>query len=99
MLCYNCRIAGIPSGFSLIKIRFPFLCAFLFCVPGATLPARAATFSVSNLNDSGPGSLRQAVVDANSATGDDVITFAPAVRGTIALSSGELVIASNIISS
>jgi hypothetical protein len=28
--------------------------------------AQAATFTVSNLNDSGPGSLRQAVLDANA---------------------------------
>ena len=30
------------------------------------LPAHAATFLVSNANDSGPGSLRQAIIDANN---------------------------------
>jgi uncharacterized repeat protein (TIGR01451 family) len=34
-----------------------------------------ATFTVANVNDSGPGSLRQALVDANSALGDDDIEF------------------------
>ena len=38
-------------------------------------PAQAATFVVTNTNDSGPGSLRQAVLDANAAAGDDVIAF------------------------
>ncbi len=37
----------------------------------AALPA--ATFTVSNLNDSGAGSLRQAILDANAAAGADVI--------------------------
>jgi len=37
------------------------------------LPASAATWTVTNCNDSGPGSLRQAVADASSG---DTITFA-----------------------
>lgn len=35
----------------------------------------AATFTVSNTSDSGPGSLRQAIVDANANGGADVIQF------------------------
>jgi hypothetical protein len=35
-----------------------------------------ATFTVRNTNDSGAGSLRQAILDANSSPGADVITFA-----------------------
>jgi hypothetical protein len=50
------------------------------------IPVHAATFQVSNLNDSGPGSLRQAVVDANAAPGADNVVF-QAVTGTIVLSS------------
>ncbi len=34
-----------------------------------------ATFSVTNTNDSGSGSLRQAILNANGAAGSDVITF------------------------
>src|ERR1051325_1085094 len=36
---------------------------------------KAATFTVTNTNDSGPGSLRQAVLDANSAGGTNSINF------------------------
>ncbi len=35
----------------------------------------AATFVVTNTNDSGPGSLRQAILDANDRGGADIITF------------------------
>ncbi len=37
--------------------------------------APAATFTVTNANDSGPGSLRQAILDANSGSGADMIVF------------------------
>ncbi|MEZ5592480.1 MAG: hypothetical protein R3F53_17950 [Gammaproteobacteria bacterium] len=37
--------------------------------------AYAATFNVSNTADSGAGSLRDAVAQANGAAGPDVITF------------------------
>ena len=50
-----------------------------------------STFLVENLADSGPGSLRQAVLDANALAGADLIGFAPAASGgTIALTGGEL---------
>jgi hypothetical protein len=48
-----------------------------------------ATFTVSNLNDSGAGSLRQAIIDANGEDGADTIAFS-SVSGTIALTSGEM---------
>jgi hypothetical protein len=35
----------------------------------------ASTFTVTNTNDSGPGSLRQAILDANANPGADSITF------------------------
>jgi hypothetical protein len=35
----------------------------------------ASTFTVTSTSDSGPGSLRQAILDANSNAGADVITF------------------------
>lgn len=50
-------------------------------------PTRAATFTVTNVLDSGTGSLRQAIIDANTAVGADTITFAGGVTGTITLSS------------
>ncbi|HEX8618752.1 MAG TPA: Calx-beta domain-containing protein [Thermoanaerobaculia bacterium] len=51
----------------------------------AATPAAAATFTVTTLNDTGAGSLRQAVDAANAASGADVITFHAAVTGTITL--------------
>ena len=53
--------------------------------------APANVITVTNLNDSGPGSLRQALVDASDG---DTINFA--VTGTISLTSGELVIDKDI---
>lgn len=50
---------------------------------GVAVPAHAATFTVTNLANSGAGSLRQAIADANAAPGADTITFA--VTGTINL--------------
>ncbi|MCG8330514.1 MAG: hypothetical protein MI974_22645, partial [Chitinophagales bacterium] len=48
--------------------------------------AVVATFTVTNTNDSGPGSLRQAITDANAA-GDGPHTINFSVAGTIALAS------------
>jgi hypothetical protein len=55
-----------------------------------------ATFQVLNTLDAGPGSLRQAVLDANATSGPDRIVFAHDVRGTIALSSDELQITDDV---
>jgi hypothetical protein len=53
--------------------------------------ASAATITVTNTNDSRPGSLRQALANANNG---DTIHFA--VTGTIALTSGGLVVTRNV---
>ncbi len=58
--------------------------------------AFAATFTVTNLNDSGVGSLRQAIFDANTA-GGGTIAFQNGLNGTITLIGGTLMINSNII--
>src|SRR5262245_33813357 len=69
------------------------------CVPrlealeDRTLPT---TYTVTNLHDSGPGSLRQAILDANAHPGPDRIHFTGPARGTIALTSGELSITGDL---
>ncbi len=60
--------------------------AMLSLAPGV----QAAEFTVTNTLDSGPGSLRQAVLDAEAAPERDEITFTPAATGTITLTSGEI---------
>jgi hypothetical protein len=51
--------------------------------PGPAMPA--VTYQVTNTNASGPGSLRQAILNANANAGADTIAFAPNVSGTIVL--------------
>jgi len=61
----------------------------------ASLPvsALAATFTVANTDDSGAGSLREAIADAAAAAGADLINFDASLSGTtIALTSGEMAI-------
>ena len=64
-------------------------------LPCATpTPTATPTTRVTNTNDSGPGSLRQALADTNN--GDTVI-FDPALNGrNVGLTSGELVIDKSI---
>jgi hypothetical protein len=56
------------------------------------IPVHAATITVTNGNDSGAGSLRQAIIAASPG---DTINFAPSVT-TVTLTSGELVIDKNL---
>jgi hypothetical protein len=71
-------------GMRLAAIAMLLLCAI-------AMPARAATITVINTNDSSPGSLRQALTIANDG---DTIAFT--VTGTITLTSGGLLIAKNL---
>jgi len=58
--------------------------------------AEAANFTVDNLGDSGPGTLRQAVLDANAAAGPDVIVFDESLVGTIVLTTGDIDITDSV---
>jgi hypothetical protein len=58
--------------------------------------ALPSTFTVSNTDDSGPGSLRAAIAAANVSPGADTIVFADGLRGTIKLTSGELAITDSV---
>ena len=76
-------------GTRMMRIRFFSIRMLLLCV--MALGAHASTITVTNTNDSGPGSLRQALTIANDG---DTITFA--VTGTITLTSGGLPVTKNL---
>ncbi len=62
----------------------------LLGLAGLAADAQAATFTVSNLNDSGAGSLRQAILDAEATPDADTILFQSGLSGTIQLTTGHL---------
>src|ERR1700751_5593224 len=66
------------------------ICLAFVCTLGASV--FADTITVTNGNDSGPGSLRQALADANDG---DIINFDPAVS-TVILTTAELAINKSI---
>src|SRR5436190_17389815 len=73
-----------------------FLCFVAVLLAGGAVMARvdAATLIVTNTNDNGPGSLRQALADAIDG---DTIQFVSALNGqTIYLTNGQLVINNSI---
>ena len=51
-----------------------------------------ATFAVTQLSDSGAGSLRQAISDANTNPGFDTVELASGLTGVISLDDGEIII-------
>jgi hypothetical protein len=62
-----------------------------------SLPAGAATFTVTNINDSGSGSLRQAVLDANAnLAAIHEINFQAGLTGTIILTNGTIEISGQL---
>jgi Tol biopolymer transport system component len=69
------------------------VCALLMVTFSAVIASQASTFTVTNKNNSGAGSLRQAIIDA--ATGD-TIDFAPGVRGVIYLNTTRIVVDKNL---
>jgi hypothetical protein len=74
------------------NIKAATICLILACA--LTISAPATTIVVTNTNDNGPGSLRQALVDAND--GDTV--DATGVSGTITLTSGQFLVDKSVIS-
>jgi hypothetical protein len=63
---FNLRVSFVAR----VLILFLFACQWL-----APQPVFASTYNVTNTNDSGPGSLRQAIIDANNRSGADAINF------------------------
>src|SRR5262249_11859890 len=73
------------------RILFATCLSTLFLIASST---QAATLTVTNTNDSGAGSLRQAVADA---VNGDTIKFDSSLNGqTIMLTSGELLVTTNV---
>ena len=83
MLTILSSFAGVTG---VTKIHAVALCLMLVCA--LTLSAHAAIIPVTNTNDSGPGSLRQALAIANN--GDTI--DATGVSGAITLTIGELLV-------
>ena len=79
--CARCGCADNSACYS--ELRLLLVSVVLFCA--IAMPARASNITVTNTNDSRPGSLRQALRDAHD--GD---TINLAVTGTITLTSGGL---------
>jgi hypothetical protein len=72
-----------------VRPLVPALFALILAGPAA---AQAQTFTVGNLENSGPGSLREALDEANASAGEDTIDFASGLSGTLALSGSGLTI-------
>ncbi len=69
--------------------------ALASCTTSWAVDAAPSTITVTNLNDSGPGSLRAAITDANSGACTSPCTIGFSVAGTINLSSALPVIAAS----
>jgi hypothetical protein len=61
----------------------------------ATVNVPASGTTVTNTNDAGPGSLRQAILNVEAGVGN-TITFAPGVSGTVTLASALPALTSNV---
>jgi hypothetical protein len=77
-------------------VRFWSFVSTLTVALAAWAAVPAAAILVTNLSDAGPGSLRQAVIDANTNVGADVITFQSGLTGTIHLTTGEIAITDSV---
>ena len=67
------------------------LFSFLFMtILFSAVISSAQPIEVTNLDDAGAGSLRQAIIDANTNPGADEIVFQDGLSGTITLSTGEM---------
>src|SRR5688572_6474763 len=55
-----------------------------------------ATFTVTSFNDAGPGTLRQALLDANALVGLDDVVFGQGLTGTIVLNTGQINISDSV---
>jgi hypothetical protein len=89
--CHLQRLATFLNRYWFGYWRFHLGCVIAALLLSAT-DAPAATITVTNGNDHGPGSLRQAIVNASSG---DTVNFAPSVT-TVNLTTGELIVDKNL---
>src|SRR5262249_55448926 len=90
LLFWLCIQGRASDSLSMSALRSAAIAVVL--LGAAAISARATTISVTNTNDSGPGSLRQALAIAND--GDTI--DATGVSGTITLSSGVLLVGKSV---
>jgi hypothetical protein len=62
----------------------------------SSIQSFADTFVVTNLNDPGAGSLRQAIANSNGVPGPDEIVFEEGLEGTIVLNLGQFDISDDL---
>lgn len=77
-------------GIKRVNINAAAICFTLACA--LITPAHATTITVTNTNESGPGSLRQALAIANDGDTIDVT----GISGAISLTSGELLVSKSV---
>jgi predicted outer membrane repeat protein len=85
-------VYGLDDTFVFRRMLLPAIIALIATLYLSAQPVHAATIIVTNAHDAGPGSLRQAVIDASSG---DTITFDPwfySEQITIRLTSGYVLI-------
>lgn len=89
----NPKISLLMKFNALVLLRTSLI--LLFSIFSFSLAAQT-TFTVTNTNDSGTGSLRQAILDANANAGSDVVDMS-SISGTINLTSSLSITESLII--
>lgn len=88
--------AGLPEGATFVADGKRFQITYTGGTGNDVVLTRHVFF-VTNANDGGTGSLRQAVLDANALSGRDEINFLGTLNGqTITLTSGELLITDDV---
>lgn len=79
----------------IVAIVFPILILAVFMNTILTYASPTGVFTVTNVNDSGSGSLRQAILDANDTGGHDTIEFDLPPSSTIVLGGTQLPVISD----
>src|SRR5262249_10209919 len=90
LLSTGCNSRAILLIKSLSPFKPAVICLTAVCA--LTLVTHATTITVTNTNDNGPGSLRQALAVANNGDAID----ATGVSGVISLTTGELLVSKSV---